>query len=213
MTLRRNLLEQENILFIFLLTLILFCYYKEGGLYMTKINVAIVNENQEFLTTMIRCLNRSENIFVVGTATTKGQALKLPEIYDVDIMLIDIGLGVNYEGILVANQIVTSYFSKAKLIMLTNYNDEELVRKSFLAGAVYYVLKTDFKLLPDIIEHIYNNDFPMESIIKDYADLMKDKILKSNFLLSDAEIVIYKLTEKGENKTKIIEKLHISEST
>ncbi|WP_229535636.1 response regulator [Pelosinus baikalensis] len=181
---------------------------------MTRINVAIIDTNQEFISRLTRYLDSSKDILVVSTVTKKSQALKLPEIYDIDIMLIDINLGEKgCEGISVANEIVTSYFQKPKLIMLTNYNDEELVRKSFIAGAVYYILKSNYKMLPVIIRQIHNNDFPIESVIRDYADLMKDKILKSKFLLSDSEIAIYKLAEKGGKKSKIIEDLYISEST
>jgi len=179
-----------------------------------KINVAIVDDNQEFLRSMMRYLGLSKDILVVGTATTKEEALKLPEIYNIDIMLMDINISENKcDGILAANQILTNYLQKPKIIMLTDHNNKDLVQRSFLAGAVYYVLKTDFKSLPNTIRHIYNNDFPVGSVLKDCSDLMKDKVLKSEFLLSDTEIVIYKLVENGNSQSKIVRELYISEST
>ena len=181
---------------------------------MEKISVAIVDDNQEFLRSMMRFLGLSKDISVVATATTKEEALKLSEIYNIDIMLMDINLSENKcDGILAANQILTNYLQKPKIIMLTDHNNNDLVQRSFLAGAVYFVLKTNFKSLPNTIRHIYNNDFPVGAVLKDYCDLMKNKILKSKFLLSDTEIVIYNLVEKGNAQSEIIRELYISEST
>jgi DNA-binding NarL/FixJ family response regulator len=180
----------------------------------TKINVALIDGDQEFLKNMAMYLNRSEDILVAGTASTKEQALKLPEIYDIDIILTDIVLsGNNCEGIIVANQIHTNYLQEIKIIMLTAYNNKEFIQKAFLAGAVYYVLKTNFKVLPTIIRNIYNDNFPVETVIRDYADFMKNKLLKAKYMLSDTETLIYKLVEKGNTQSAIIEQLYISEST
>jgi two-component system response regulator DevR len=179
-----------------------------------QIKIAIVDDDQEFLKTITKYLSKSIDMLVISTATTKEQALKLPEIYDLDIMLMDINLTENKcDGILIANQILAKYLKKPKLIMLTNYNDKELIQNSFLAGAFYYVLKTSFKSLPDTIRNIHNNDSPINTIIQDYSNLVKDNILKSKFMLSDTEIVIYKLAEKGDSQSGILKKLYICEST
>lgn len=181
---------------------------------MNRIKVALVDNNRLFLKSMSRYLNRSKDILVVGTATTKEEALKIPAVYDIDVALINIALSKDKcDGIFVANQILTNDLRNIKVIMITESKDKELIRKSFIAGAVFYVLKTDYRLLPDIIRKIYTNNFPVETVVKEYADFMKGEILKSKYLLSDTEILIYKLVEKGSVQSEIIERLYISEST
>lgn len=73
-----------------------------------------------------------------------------------DMVLMDINMkGMN--GIAAAKAIITKHPS-AKIIIVTNYNDDSLRVLARGAGAVDYVLKDDLSILPDIINKNKNKN-------------------------------------------------------
>lgn len=93
---------------------------------MGKIRVAIVEDDPDWLKAMIRFLNKTNDLLIIGTATNKEEAILLAKDWDVDVILMDINLSENkYDGIYAAIEI--GEVSSAKIIMLTSLNEEHLI--------------------------------------------------------------------------------------
>jgi CheY-like chemotaxis protein len=67
----------------------------------------------------------------------------------VDIILMDINLSENnMDGYMPAAEI--SQTKIVKIIMLTSIESEEVIRNSFTAGAVNYILKSNYTEIPSL---------------------------------------------------------------
>jgi DNA-binding NarL/FixJ family response regulator len=176
---------------------------------MSKIRVALVEDEINWLKMMTNYLNKDDSIIVVGTATNKEDAINLARLIDIDILIMDINLSGNKsDGILAALEIMQ--FTKIKIIMLTSLNNEELITDSFAIGAVNYISKSDYREIPNAIHDAYKNSSPFQVLIKDYCRLKSEEHL--NFL-TPAEKEIFKLLEQGYSKSQIEKELYKSPNT
>ena len=66
-----------------------------------------------------------------------------------DIILLDIMLADNPEGLRLAGEL--SGITGARIIMLTSMEDRAFVVEAFRAGAVNYLVKSDFASIPDAV--------------------------------------------------------------
>ncbi len=121
----------------------------------------------------------------------------------------DINLSENLkDGVAAALEI--KEFSNAKIIMLTSYNDDELIKDSFEVGAVDYLLKEDYLDLPNTIRKTFNNRSSIQVILDDYARLKKDERLRE---LTTAEKEVFELMEQGLSHSQIAAKLSKTNNT
>jgi len=88
-------------------------------------------------------LENEENIIVVGEATDGLEALKMVEIHQPDMMILDIRMP-NMTGIEVVEKL-RSQNNQVKIVMLSMHESEEYVLKSIKAGADGYLLKGSSK--------------------------------------------------------------------
>ena len=99
------------------------------------IRVAIVEDDPVWLALMTDYLSREQDMKVVATADSKDSAMSLAEgPVIVDVVLMDINLSGNLcDGIVAALHFFEK--SSAKVIMLTVYNEKQLVTNAITAGA------------------------------------------------------------------------------
>lgn len=86
-------------------------------------------------------LSQSEEIEVVATAHDGYQAIMKSAMLQPDVILMDIEMESKYAGITATSQILRE-FPKIKIVILTVYEDDEMIYAAFQAGACDYVLKT-----------------------------------------------------------------------
>ncbi len=84
--------------------------------------------------------------------------------------------------------------------MMTSLKDEDIIRDSFTAGAVDYILKENFYDLPFVIRRVHSRSSSVDVLLKEFRRLKKDEQLKE-FSLTEKEIFGY--LEQGYNKTQI----------
>lgn len=178
------------------------------------IKVIAVDDEQNWLIAISNLLNKEDDIRVVGTADSKESAVKLiKDNLSFDVILMDISLSSNkYDGIEAALEI-KELKKDAKIIMLTSFEEKELIIDSFTAGAVKYVKKTDYKTIADEIREVYNEKSSYkayELLIADFSKLKKEEQLKD---LTSAEKEVFELLEKGYTRSEIQEKLIKTENT
>lgn len=176
---------------------------------MDKIRVAIVEDDIKWLQGLVSYLSKQDDFVIVFTATSREEAVSLIKEVDVDIIIMDINLQENKcDGILAAQEILE--IKTIKIIMLTSFKDEDIIKDSFIAGAVNYITKDDYIEIPYAIRKACKNRNAFEVILKDYARLKEEEQLKE---LNFTEKELFHLIEKGYTRDQIQQKLNKSEST
>ncbi|NLI58592.1 MAG: response regulator transcription factor [Clostridium sp.] len=178
------------------------------------IKVIVVDDEQNWLIAISKLLNKEDDISVVGTANNKESVINLiKENLSFDVILMDISLSSNkYDGIETALEI-KELKEDAKIIMLTSFENRELIIDSFTAGADKYVKKTDYTTIADEIREVYNGKSSYKAyklLIDDFNKLKKQEQLKD---LTNAEKDLFELLEKGYSRSEIQEKLIKTENT
>lgn len=109
---------------------------------MAKIRVAVVDDNETTVETLVECLKKDDEIEVVGTAYNGLQALTLIKEKEPDVMLLDLimpkldGLGV-LEKVHFSNDLKkVPYF-----VVVSAVSTEHITESAFDLGASYYILK------------------------------------------------------------------------
>lgn len=106
-----------------------------------KIRVMIVDDMESLCRKYETVLSQSEEIEVVAAAHDGYQAIMKSAMLQPDVILMDIEMESKYAGITATSQILRE-FPKIKIVILTVYEDDEMIYAAFQAGACDYVLKT-----------------------------------------------------------------------
>ena len=160
---------------------------------MYRINVAIVEDDLDWLKAIACFLTSNEDINIVWTAANREKALNLAKSQFADVILMDINLSGNkFDGIYAAAEI--SRTEKSKIIMLTSLSGENIISDSFIAGAVNFISKAHYRELPGVIRSAFHNSSPFEIVLKDYLRLKEEEQLID---LTNAEKEIINLMRKG----------------
>lgn len=181
------------------------------------INVAIVEDNNTIREGLAALINGTQGYSCVGSFVDCESFLKKLISLSVDVVLMDIALpGMSgIEGVKKAIEIKENL----DVLMLTIYEDSEVVFDALCAGACgYLVKKTPPGRLLDAIKEVYEGGSPMSSRIarqvitafKESKDQSKDKF---TYRLSDREIEVLNLLAQGNNYQQIADQLFISVDT
>lgn len=176
---------------------------------MSKIKIAIVEDDPVWLKGMVSFFSEAEDLAVIATASNQEDALKMLEQHDPDILLMDINLGSGDDGIYLTAEITQK--KPVKTIMLTSLETEAVIVNSFTAGAINYVQKENYLDIPAVIRSAhYNTCNPLGVLLKDYVRLKQEEQLKS---LSSAERELLDFIDKGYSQSQIAEMLFKSVGT
>jgi DNA-binding NarL/FixJ family response regulator len=129
-----------------------------------KLNVAIVEDDERFRKSFVRWLASTEGLSCSGSFGTGEEALeKLPD-SNSDIVIMDINLP-RMSGIECVRKLRAQQ-PTVQVVMLTVYEDNDLIFKALQAGAHGYLLKRSSpdKILEAILE-VSRGGAPMSSII------------------------------------------------
>ena len=106
---------------------------------MSKIRVLLADDQAMLVAALSTILNAQDDIEVVATANTGSEAVTAALSHRTDVAILDIRMP-GMDGIAAA-QAILSRIPECRIIMLTTFNEEELVAQSIAAGAHGFLLK------------------------------------------------------------------------
>ncbi len=180
---------------------------------MVKIKLMIVEDDPVWMRCLTEYIGKESDIVVVKQAFTKEEALVNTTSSNVDVVLIDLKLSQDDEdlcGLEVASKLFE--IGIEKMIMLTSWDEPEIILESFDRGAVNYITKISYRDIPKAVREAYAGKVSLHSDVSSILtkELRKERKLK---ILTQVEREIYDLQEKGMSRAKIAKLLHKSVST
>jgi DNA-binding NarL/FixJ family response regulator len=175
-----------------------------------KKRVVIVEDDQEIRESFTLIVNSSQRFTVVGAYGNCEDAIAALNRDKPEIVLMDIELpGMN--GIK-GTQLIRDKSSGTEIIMVTVYEDSDLVFEALKAGASGYITKSaNYTELLSALEEIVRGGAPMSSRI---ARMVIDNYhINPNSPLTKRETTILQLISEGKTYTQISEELFISKET
>ncbi len=178
------------------------------------INIALVEDNDEIREGLSYLLNSSEGFKCAAKFSNAEDALKKVPALNVDVVLMDINLP-GMSGIECVSEL-KKIRREIQIIMLTIFEEGEIIFKSLQAGASGYILKkTSPAQLLDAVRDVYNGGSPMSSqiarkVVQSFQN--KNDAVKDNDL-SNREIEILNYLSKGYRYKEIADLLFISIET
>ena len=108
---------------------------------MKKINLLVVDDNRSLIEMMKEYFSDHADIKIAFEANDGAEALRIIESKqeEIDLILLDLIMP-NKDGISVLEQMMEKNITK-KVIVLTSYNTQEMIRKVSELGVTYFILK------------------------------------------------------------------------
>ncbi|CAL2104515.1 DNA-binding response regulator [Tenacibaculum sp. 190130A14a] len=146
---------------------------------MEKLNILIIEDQQEFADDITEILERY-NYKVVGTAKNYKEAITQFYQFNIDLIIIDIFLGENPEGINFAETISTIPNARKPFLFLTSSKDRQIFERAKLTNPFRFLLKpfNELELIYAIemaIEKFYNQ-------INVFASNTEDTVIAHEYL-------------------------------
>ncbi len=184
---------------------------------MTSIKVLMVEDDRDWLRGLKAYLSQQPDLEIVAVATSRAEAFEQLERYEVDVVLMDIMLSGDIEGIEMTAEVSRIYGTK--VIMLTSLEEKEVIFEAFKAGALDYHVKSNFEGIPDAIRSAFHNQSPINAAVADEmrAEFRRLKQLEREFKrkeleheLTATELEILACIDQGLTQPKIAERFVIS---
>lgn len=107
---------------------------------MKPIRVMVVDDHEIVREGLIKLIqNKGKDIRVLANAANGSDALAKAEFQELDVVLMDLRMP-EMDGVTAIREL-KKRFPNLKLIVLTTFNDDDLILEAFQAGAVAYLLK------------------------------------------------------------------------
>ena len=183
---------------------------------MNPIRVLIVDDHLVVRRGLRSMLADAEDVEIVGEASNAGEAIERAKSLRSDILVLDIRMpGMNGLRLL---RCLKEQLPDLKVIILTNYDDEQFLLEAFRAGAYGYLLKNVSR--EDLLEVLHTayqgkrmlSPELMDSVLKQFAELGQRQAM-DQFGLSNREIELLGLVAEGATNRQIAERLYWSETT
>ncbi len=179
---------------------------------MDNIKLMIVEDDPVWMKCISDFVSKDNDITVVKKVYMKEEALKVTDLNNIDVVLLDLTLGDNEEfgGFEVASHLNKNGLKK--IIMLTSWDETEIITEAFDRGAVNYVTKSSYRDIPNAIREAYTGRISLHPDVssKLICELKLERKARS---LSPAEREVFILKEKGLTKLEIAKKLFKSIDT
>ncbi|MDP5272554.1 response regulator [Chengkuizengella axinellae] len=184
---------------------------------MEKISILLVEDSSFWLENISKGILNETDFHLMGTATTKEEALVLAVEYNPDIIILDINLtDNNLDGIVIAQELSNKKEVDSKIIILSGIMEEYVILESFAANNVVNYLSKYSAL--EIYQAIRDAYYGTAGIHSDVAEILRKAYRKNRTevklsLLTPAERELYELNERGFTKNEMANKLHKSFET
>jgi len=188
-----------------------------------QIKVLIADDQEVVRKGMVALLQFQDDITIVGEAAHGEEACAMAKDFAPDVVLMDIRMPVR-DGI-VATQIIREQSPKCKILIMTTFDDDDLVVRALRAGASGYLLKNmPSDQIAKGIRTVYDGNMFLgqataQSIVSQLnlpaqrSQSAQLRVVNIQKLLSEREIEILKLIGQGKNNKEIAQLLNITEGT
>lgn len=152
-----------------------------------KITILISDDNDEFAMNLLNCLQKEEDIEVVGRARDGKEACEMIKNKEPDVVLLDVIMPY-LDGLGVLENIATAKLNKRPIfIMLSAVGQSKITQRAINLGAEYYIIKPfDIELLIKRIREIKNyqpthaqNQFINREIKAPYIEIQDKNVEES----------------------------------
>jgi two-component system, NarL family, response regulator LiaR len=177
-----------------------------------KIKVMVVDDHPLVRHGIRTVFEAYDDILLVAEAENGKEAIDIYEKHLPDIVLMDMMMPI-LNGAEAISHLIKRW-PDAKIIALTSFNDNDLIKSSLKAGAVSYLLKdvSGAKLVKTIID-VYNGKFALSSLAtKILLSELREKN-NENIKLTNRETEILALIVEGLPNKEIAKRLFLSNST
>jgi two-component system, NarL family, invasion response regulator UvrY len=151
---------------------------------------------------------------VVGEARTPGEAVAMYAEHKPDVLVLDIRFGTELTGLDAAQQILGAD-PRAKIVFLSQFDQDSLIKETYRLGAHAFVTKDcDPADLATAVRHAREGKlyFPPQ-IAERLASLAVRGDVSPQSQLDQRELEIFKLMAEGLTNAEIAEKLNLSTKT
>ncbi|MEQ8359485.1 MAG: response regulator transcription factor [Cytophagales bacterium] len=176
-----------------------------------KKRVLIVEDDPEIRSSFSMIVDSSQKFTVINSYSNCEDAIKHLNTDKPDIVLMDVELPGGMNGIQ-GTKIIKDKSPNSDIIMVTVYEDSEMVYEALKSGASGYITKSaNYMELLTALEEITKGGAPMSSKI---ARMVIDNFhVNPNSPLTKRETEILQLISEGKTYTQISEELFISKET
>lgn len=177
--------------------------------------IVVVDDDKLIAMSLKTIIEASSSIEVTALGYSGEEAIELYSQHKPDIILMDIRMG----GItgLEAGREILSKDSKAKILFLTTFEDDEYIINALKLGAKGYILKQHFEGIVPALKAVYGGQSVFgQEVVSKLPSILKEANSKkdiSQFDLSEKELDIIKLVSKGLSNKEVAGKLFLSEGT
>ncbi len=180
------------------------------------IRVLIVDDHPVVRQGLRSLLAGHPDLEIIGEAVDGSEVLPFLAKHPTDVILLDIQMK-GQSGIEVARRVRTSY-PDVKIVILTTYDDDSLLREAMEAGVHGFLLKSvSHETLPDSIRAVMKGEKLLSpnlvsSVVDQYQKLAQTQAQKEAGLTPDELQVLSAIAEGASNKD-LAEKFFWSEAT
>jgi DNA-binding NarL/FixJ family response regulator len=181
---------------------------------MNLIRILIADDHHLLLDGISSLLSSEKDMQVADCVTTGTQVLELIMKKDYDVCLLDISMP-ELDGIATA-RLIKERKPEIKIIILTSYNDRQIVEEMLEIGVSGYLLKNSTKQeLTGAIRKVVNgglyfSDEVHQTLMQNYVKLTRDRIQSKTIQLTHRELEILQLLAQEYTNDRIAEHLNIS---
>ncbi|MBA2937157.1 response regulator transcription factor [Paenibacillus sp. CGMCC 1.16610] len=193
------------------------------------IRVMVVDDQRLFREGLSTIIRQETDIEVIDTASNGREAYEIAIVQKPDVVIMDIRMPI-MDGI-EGTRLIRSHLIDVKVLILTTFDDSELIFTALDQGAHGYLLKDipseaivnaihtvylgGMVFQPDITNHLLSERKKHQSdhAIEGAISLSKDPRVALLNLLSDREVQVLKLLGQGLNNKEIADELVITEGT
>ncbi|WP_294163706.1 response regulator transcription factor [uncultured Corynebacterium sp.] len=189
---------------------------------MSKIRVLLADDQAMLVAALSTILNAQDDIEVVATANTGSEAVTAALSHRTDVAVLDIRMP-GMDGIAAA-QAILSHVPECRIIMLTTFNEEELVAQSIAAGAHGFLLKdADPEVLAGAVRGVAKGESVLASqvtgpVLEAYRTALTRGELSAQerqglSLVTRREMEVLSLIARGATNSEIAAEMVIAETT
>ena len=189
---------------------------------MSKIRVLLADDQAMLVAALSTILNAQDDIEVVATANTGSEAVTAALSHRTDVAVLDIRMP-GMDGIAAA-QAILSHVPECRIIMLTTFNEEELVAQSIAAGAHGFLLKdADPEVLVGAVRDVAKGESVLASqvtgpVLEAYRTALTRGQLSAQerqglSLVTRREMEVLSLIARGATNSEIAAEMVIAETT
>ncbi|MBQ1328758.1 MAG: response regulator transcription factor [Eubacterium sp.] len=176
----------------------------------------IIIDDDELITMSLKMILQSDTEFeVVAEGHDGSEALPLYEEMKPDIILMDIRMP-NMNGLEAAKEVLTKH-KEAVILLLTTFSDEEYIVQALKTGVRGYLLKQDYKALPESLRAAVSGQTVFGgAVVERIPDIMQSKNNSFDYSaagITDKEYAVIQLVAEGLSNQEIADKLFLSLGT